>query len=560
MINIKDKMQLELPGLETWRSCYSDKKCAMLMKSWAGVFRDCVLPKLPVNKIKSFYSGGMGRPTKELYSVMGAAVLQQFFNLTDEETIDKLAFDQQWHFALDCFNEEDQVISLKTLWTMRNQMVSSEIGPETFKTATDHLIKSFNINTDKQRLDSVHVYSNMAKLGRIGILSKTTMIFLKSLRKEFADLYEKEISQEIKDLYFKDKTKSVFGQIKPSESEKTLQNLAETMNALLLKFSDNNEITSLKAFRLMERVFSEQCEVKEAIVIVKKSKEIECNSVQNPSDEDAGYDGHKGQGYQTQIAETYSDECDKNDPDKCDINLITYIKTESAAIHDSHALIPAIEDLEDRAIRPEMMLCDAAYGSKKNITAGSENGVEVVSPVPGNTSKRGLENFQFDEETLKVTSCPAGKKPDQLNMGKNNRYCAKWSNSTCNKCPLGDDCPAQKSLKNRVLYYRKTEAYTLLRKIREQTDEFKDKYRYRSGIEGTNSRIVLQTEARRSRYRGLGKMSYSQSLKALFINVHRVSKSKAWVGICRTLLILLTEMCFLLAENRKLSKKAIIFA
>ena len=41
---------------------------------------------------------------------------------------------------------------------------------------------------------------------------------------------------------------------------------------------------------------------------VKPPKEVPSDSLQIPSDPDAGYSGHKGQGYQVQILETYSRE------------------------------------------------------------------------------------------------------------------------------------------------------------------------------------------------------------------------------------------------------------
>lgn len=552
MIKMNNKKQLELPRLEMWRTQYSNKKVNILAKGWAGVFRKFILVELPVKKLMPFYCSGFGRPTKELYSIMGATILQQFFNLTDEETIEELAFNQQWHFALECFNEEDQVISLKTLWTMRNQMVSLQIGNEIFEKATDYLVKYFNVNTDKQRLDSVHVYSNMAKLGRIRILAKATELFLKSLKKEFNDQFESNISQEIKDVYFKDKGIGVFGQVKPSEAENTLQNLAEVMNSLLLMFANNDKITSLKSFKLLERVFSEHCDIKDSIVVLKKPKETKCTSIQNPSDQDAGYDGHKGQGYQTQISETYSTKSDKEDSDNPPIDLITYVKTESAAIHDSHAVLPTLEDLQKRDICPEILLCDTAYGSEKNVNAGKENNVEIVSPVPGTSSKRGLEDFKFDKETLKITACPAGKKPDQIKIGKNDRYCVKWNNKNCNQCPYEANCPAKKCLNNRTLYYRKTEAVSFLRKAYEKTEEFKEKYRYRSGIEATNSRFISQTEARRSRYRGLDKMSFAQALKAMAINVFRIKKSKQWKSCFMFFLVFLLNKLFWETKNNKI--------
>jgi hypothetical protein len=46
---------------------------------------------------------------------------------------------------------------------------------------------------------------------------------------------------------------------------------------------------------------------------LKKPEEIVSDLLQNPSDPDAGYSGHKGQGYQVQVMETYRDDPDKKE-------------------------------------------------------------------------------------------------------------------------------------------------------------------------------------------------------------------------------------------------------
>jgi hypothetical protein len=57
-------------------------------------------------------------------------------------------------------------------------------------------------------------------------------------------------------------------------------------------------------------MFTEQCLVEKddngARVVIKTNKDVPSDSLQNPSDPDAGYCGHKGKGYQMQVMETYS--------------------------------------------------------------------------------------------------------------------------------------------------------------------------------------------------------------------------------------------------------------
>ena len=102
------------------------------------------------------------------------------FNTTDDETVEQLAFNLQWHFALDLPGESDTVkyISRKTLWTMRRMLNERELDTFLFSKVTDKLAKVFSVDTRNQRLDSVHITSNMRRLGRIGIFVRVITRFL----------------------------------------------------------------------------------------------------------------------------------------------------------------------------------------------------------------------------------------------------------------------------------------------------------------------------------------------------------------------------------------------
>src|SRR5450756_2601563 len=91
------------------------------------------------------------------------------------------------------------------------------------------------------------------------------------------------------------------------------------------------------------------------MVRLKPNKDVPSDSLQNPSDPDASYDGHKGKGYQTQVMETYS-------PDKDRLSLITHVVTEPAHTSDASALIPAIADTKKRQLKPEEAVSDSLYG------------------------------------------------------------------------------------------------------------------------------------------------------------------------------------------------------
>jgi len=478
MLNIRNREQINIPGFETWRNIFSDKKLRILEKSWAGVFRRHILPLLPADKLSEIYSSRRGRPTKELYSTIGVVILQQFFDLTDAETIEESAFNQQWHFALECFNEEDQVISLKTLWTMRAQLVKHGLADSIFSVTVDHLSEYYDVDVSKQRIDSVHVHSNMARLGRVRILKKTIIKFLKNLKRLNSELFHNEISSEMVEKYFPELDNSYFGQVKPSETERTLQLLAEDMYELKLNFGNEKQVSKMSSFKLLERVFSEHCFVEEDCVQVRVSKEVSSDSVQNPSDPDAGYDGHKGQGYQSQLLETYSKEEDRANSEKPILNLITYAETESADKHDSHALEPAVKDIKDRGQDCKQILGDTSYGSNENLEKAEELGVKVVAPTPGRASEKGLDFFEFDVNNFEILSCRSGKSPAEIKHNKQSSITAIWYESSCKSCPFADSCPTVSCKKGRKINYTKASVKSFLRRKNEASYEFKDEYRY----------------------------------------------------------------------------------
>jgi len=155
MIRVKNHKQMEL--FDHW-SFLSPKRRQLLEQSWAGFYRKEILCELPVKKFAPHFEKDFGRPTKELYTVLSVLLLQQFLDLTDEETIYQLAFNIQWHYALNLPEESDSAkyFCPKTLWNMRNIAVENNLAGALFDTTTGKLASAFNVDVDKQRIDSVH--------------------------------------------------------------------------------------------------------------------------------------------------------------------------------------------------------------------------------------------------------------------------------------------------------------------------------------------------------------------------------------------------------------------
>lgn len=144
----------------------------MLEHGWAGVFRTYLFDELPLAEIKKRFHDTMGRPSKELYAMLGVLILQQLFDFTDEQTVEAFAFNVGWHYALDIRDESDNSMYVceRTLREYRQMAVESKIDEILFRSLTDTLLKAFQIPTGKQRLDSTHLQSNMKRLSRLDLL------------------------------------------------------------------------------------------------------------------------------------------------------------------------------------------------------------------------------------------------------------------------------------------------------------------------------------------------------------------------------------------------------
>lgn len=479
--------------------------------------------ELPVNKLKSYYHKTTGRPTKELYALMGAALLQQMHDLTDEDTVEQFAFNIKWHYALDITSDFDSCtyICLKTIWAMRKIMTENDLYAPLFDSVTKKLESLFPVDTDKQRQDSMHIHSNMRHLGRIGLFVRVIKKFLANLKRHHSKLFA-VLDMELTDRYMSKSQEAVFSMVKPSQSGKTLIALSADLFFLVERFKDNEQVTKMTSYRLLLRLLKEQCIVEDDIsskgkkVSVKPNKDIASDSLQNPSDPDAGYDGHKGVGYQVQIMETYSP-----DPENKQLSLITHVATEPAQCSDTQALIPAIEDAQSRDIGPREVLADSLYGHDENCQKAKKMGVAVVSPVMGMPPQKGLSLADFSISSQgKVTACPQGHAPISCKC-KKNKYCTAFDFQACNICLRANDCPVKPGRKAYYLRYNEKTVRIAQRRMNERTPQFQEKYRFRAGIEASMSYFDRKTGVKRLRVRGLCAVSFCVTLKAAAVNILR---------------------------------------
>jgi IS5 family transposase len=501
------------------------KRRRQLERSWAGAFQREVLPRLPVAELAATYRADFGRPGKSLHTALGVLVLQQMLDLTDEETVEQLAFHEMWHYALGIADTSDAAtyMSLRTLWGLRQKAVALGLGERLFAAVTDALAAALGVAGGKQRLDSVRVQSDMARLGRVRLLARVIRGFLGRLRRQDEARWA-EVPAAVRARHAGTSGDGVFGRVKPSASEATLRELAEELLALYDRFAGDEAVAGLRSFRLLGRVLQEQCRVEETAggrrVSVREAREVPPDSLQNPSDPDAAYSGHKGQGYLVQVMETYGQ-------DGAAPELITHVAVAPADAPDAAAVQPALADVAARDLTPATLLADTAYGGDDNVQAAAGSGVTLTAPVAGQPERTALRLADFAaDEAGRVTACPLGQAPASVRP-QGERITALFPAAVCAGCPRRPDCPVKRGKSHYRLVYTLSARRASQRRAREETAEFREAYRFRSGIEGTISQLDRRTGFKRLRVRGLVRMRFCLYLKALGLNIRRVAAALA---------------------------------
>lgn len=123
-------------------------------------------------------------------------------------------------------------------------------------------------------------------------------------------------------------------------------------------------------------------------------------------------------------------------------------------------------------------------------------------------------------ENGKIFSCPQGLAPITVKK-KKTRYTAVFDSLHCSGCPNQTHCPVKAGKKHHYLRYTEKELRIAKRRAYEQSDAFKDRYRWRSGVEATMSEYDRRTGVKHLRVRGLSSVRFCVTLKAAGINFFR---------------------------------------
>jgi len=493
---------------------FSPMAIKYMRQDWPGLFRTQILHLMPVGKLAEHFHPTMGCLTKELYSMSGAIFLKEFFNLTIEELVRRYLTSSDWQYALNVVPTTASM-SHATIERYTKLFVDDDIAADVFRRVTSALIEALELDVSRQRLDSTHVFSDMATFGRSKLMGVTIKRFLTQLNRHHLEAYD-ALPEEFRSRYAPSQAK-LFGDF--TGGRKMLrQAVAENLLYLVNRFADETDITGRTSYQAMQKVLHEQCDLSEDKTTVDVKAKTGGDVMQNPSDPDATYDGHKGPGYQAQIAETCSESNEQQ--------LITSVNAEPAHCHDQDAVEPMLDDLEQQDSLPDILYADTHYGSDANVETAAKRGVDLQSPVSGSTSQKDgdltLDDFVIDEETETISRCPNGCEPaSSEHDSQSGKTTTVMNSSDCDKCEFAGQCPVKKSGSRYVLHHTPAQRRLATRRAEQATDEFNENYAIRGGIESTNSGIKRKTGLGNLRVRGRPRVQMSIQLRCAGWNILR---------------------------------------
>jgi len=517
MVYIKDPRQNQL--FDPFEHLFSPLAHKAIANGWQGVFRHVILELLPAGAVAGEFHPAMGRPTKELYSMAGLLFIMEFNDWTKEEAAQAYMFHSDLWYAL---NLEPGLNSLSTRTIERYQEIfrDNELAKEVMHEVTLRLVEILEQDISKQRLDSTHVFSDMATFGRTRMMGVTIKRFLTQVKRHDNEAFE-SLPEALRTRY-RLSAHQLFGDTaKDKESRRLLrQQVAEDMYALVTRFGDEERFNGRSTFKALCTVFGQQCEVIEDKVEVKAKTGGAV--VQNPSDPDATYDGHKGPGYQAQISETCSEENE--------VQLVTAAIPQTACENDADVVEEVREELKESELLPGEMLADTLYGSDENVQASTEDDMELVSPVSGKTpggEAMTIGDFDVDDGTEEVQTCPAGHTPiSSEHDPETGKSRTEMPPDVCGDCPDKERCPVKQTRTGCHFEHTAKQRRLDQRRRTEATDEFRERYKKRAGIEGTNSGIKRRTGMSRLRVRGKKSVFHAILLKIAGWNIFQATRSE----------------------------------
>ncbi len=483
-------------------------------------------------RLEPLYCPDNGRPAWDPVRLLGVLILQFAQRASDRQAAEAVQYDQRWRLALH-LRAGDAAFDPSVLVTFRNRLLSSGEESLAFGAVLDYLVEQGWVpRRSRQRLDSTHVWGLLREMNRLECVRETLRLLLNDveadgeLRPNWSVYWDRYVESKVD-------PRSGIGALQARSAE-----AGADMLAIWEEASGYGPIAARDSFVLLQRVFLENYELDPAGCL-QQTRTTPTGAVRNPHEPEAQWSSKATTkdkawvGYKAQVAETVKDQRrQKGEPT---VNFLTAMATQDAPASDKPGMTQVFGEQRAMGLEPPSSLyVDGAYVCSEALREAQEQGRELRGPAPASPDRGKVftvEAFDVHIED-RYAVCPADQhssncsRLEEKSTGKV-VYRIEWSNATCERCPLRDQCISS-AQGHRTIVVGELHSLLQARRREMQTEAFKKDMHRRNAIEGTQSELVRGYGLRHARYRGRAKVRLQNYLIGAACNIRRLFRRIAW--------------------------------
>lgn len=473
-----------------------------------------------------------GQPAFAPWRLALITVMQFLENLSDRQTADAVRSRIDWKYALG-LELEDSGFDYSVLSNFRARLV--ENNQQTL--LLDRIIELFRDKRllkerGKQRTDSTHVLASIRVMNRLELICETMRAALNELATVVPEWLR---SQALPEWFERYSTRAEQTRL-PSGQKANTEFAAKVGRDgfLLLELieSEQPQLAQLEKVQTLKKVWQRHFwrgEMGEINWLKAAEMTKAATAIESPYDTEARYSRKRDiiwTGYKVHLSES----CDEDLP-----RLITNVLTTPATTQDVACTNEIQSVLAKKNLSPSKHFVDAGYIDSELLVESLEKyNIELFGPTRYNPSWQTREGgydstkFLIDWEN-KQALCPEGKHSVYWYPYRTKEQYTRdvvkirFDSRDCLDCQSRQKCVRNKSGGGRQIFIPAQKLYQALEKTRStmSSEEGKQEYKRRAGIEGTLSQGVRRGTIRRSRYKGLEKTHLQEVATAAGINVLR---------------------------------------
>ena len=476
-----------------------------------------------------------GQPALSPWRLALVCIMQFVENLSDRQAAEAVRARIDWKYALG-LELTDSGFDFSVLSEFRQRLLDGGMEQQLLDRMLGILAEHKLLKQQgKQRTDSSHVVALVRQLNRLESVGEMMRHALNSIALVAPDWLRRVAPPEWYGRY-SERVEEYRLPRKKQERHALAKAIGADGIYLLTSIyeSDSHQwLRELPAVELLRQAWVHQFYYIDGVLQLRAAKDLPPPSIRfdSPYDPEAHYATKRSMnwtGYKVHLTET----CDDESP-----HLITHVETTIGPQSDADMTAPIHEALVEKKCLPATHLADAGYIDAEQIVASqNELGINLMGPVRPDVSWQARENTGYAIKDFDVSwdaqtvTCPQGGtatywKP-LLDAWGNEIIRIRFSNKSCRPCQARPLC-TRDSTESRFLTLRPQAQHEALMKRREEqeTEEWKEQYAKRAGVEGAISQGVRGFGLRQCRYIGLAKTHLQHILTVAAINLARLD---AW--------------------------------